>query len=272
MAQVPASYIKNKPVDYDGEIFACMQMPVVIAGLAVPPPSLGVFALLEVIESPVVADFAKAQAHDCLRALDIAVRRREAAEDVRQWAKNRDLYDPLDPSKWTAWDIRIAKLAESPDLRIADFALLRSHLMDVTFEGYGMIPQLGSGSSPYLFGAEAIANMVRLCGATNMSYGQLLWELPLCLVGHMAQIAARAAGVKGVSRPKDLADIKRQLKLADSRIRRGKLHPWQKKEPHMYPLDNAQVEAHPEIEVEFNLAMKAYLARQRKKLKGHKRK
>jgi hypothetical protein len=273
MAQVPARYIKDKAIDYDGEIFACMSLPVRVAGIQLRPPSIGVFALLETIESPVVANFAKATAFDCYRALYILKHGREAACEVRDWlaAGGRKKVKPEDETTWLPWDKRVASFAEFNPTDLFEFAALHRLLMDNSFGGFEMIPQIDPGCSPYIFGAESIANTCRLAAsATNYTYDEILWDLPLCLVGHIAAVAARGAGVKGVGRPKDKADIKKQLKAAAKRERTGKLHPWQKAEPHCYPLSKEQIEANPAIEKEFNAAMKTYLAKLRKK-KGRRK-
>jgi hypothetical protein len=53
----------------------------------------------------------------------------------------------------------------------------------------------------------------------------------MVLLGHAVASNARQNGTKGVARPKDKADIRKQLILATAREYKGELHPWQIAEP-----------------------------------------
>jgi hypothetical protein len=267
--QVPARYIKNKEVDFDGEIFACMNLPFCIAGLEIRPPAIGVFSLLEVIDSLFIKDFAKSDAMDFCRALYIAHCRKAAAEDVRGWIKQggRENFRVKDPNVWIDWDRKVAKFADEiniSSLSPADIAAFKNFLTENTFNGYDMIPDSGQSEwMPYLFGAETIASLMLTCGAAGID--EVIWEIPLCLVGHMAACTAKRNGIKGVARPQDETDMKLQFKLAYERESKGELHPWQIAEPENpnFELSEAQIKARPEIKAEHIALLEAKLANKR---------
>ena len=112
---------------------------------------------------------------------------------------------------------------------------------------------------PYLFGAETIAAVSMVSGVLNIPYTEVIWNVPLCLVGHIAACEAKRNGVKSVTRPKDDADVRLQLKLANERESKGELHPWQTFEPENYPLLAKQIKARPEIEKEYFSLLEARL-------------
>lgn len=269
MASIPAKYIKQKSIDFDGEIFACMGLPFAIAGIEIPPPAIGVFSLLESIDSRVVNDIKNASAMDFCRALYIAHFGKESAADVREWIKQGGKQPH---GKLLPFDVKICGFADKyklGEIELPELYAFRSFLLENSFNGYEMIPDSGGGSfMPCLFGAQTIASIALTCGISDMN--KVLWEIPLCLVGHMAAVTAKRNGVKGVEIPKDEADIKLQQKLADERELKGKLHPWQIAEPDnaLYGLSEMQKKARPEIKTEFNNILKDFLRAKRLKQDG----
>ena len=265
MASVPARYIKDKVVDYDGEIFACLNLPLEMAGLKIRPPSFLVFSLLETVDSLFIKDFSKCDAMDICRALYIAVHVENCAGDVKAWieAGGKTKFKADKPDTWLAWDKKISDWADENKLEklaLSDFVNFRNFLIANSFTGYEMIPDTGGGSyMPYLFGAETMASVVITAGY------EAIWKMPMCLVGHMAACKARSNGVKGIDRPKDEQDIKLQLKLACERETKGELHPWQIKEPDQYGPTEEQIKARPEVKTEWNTLLKAHLRAKREK-------
>lgn len=278
MAEVPARFIKNKEIDYEQEIFSCLNLPFLIAGykagffhrlfrdcrpvpLEIQPPSIGVFSLLECIDSMFIKDFSKSTAFDFCRALYIAYYRREAALEVKQWihAGGKKQFKAEDSSTWLFWDRKIALFADkiqAGKLGVDDIIAFRRFLTVDTFAGYEMIPNnSASPFMPYLFGAETIAGIATMGEKLNCTYDQVIWDVPLCLIGHIAAVEAKRNGVSGVSRPKDEEDIRLQLKLAREREEKGELHPWQLEYPEIYPLTSKQKAIRPESEKEYNDAL-----------------
>lgn len=282
MAEVPARFIKNKEIDFDQEIFSCLNLPFVFAGydagffhrffrdcrpipIEVHPPSIGVFSLLEVIDSLFIKDFSKSDAFDFCRALYIAYYRKDAAIEVKQWIQDggKDKFNFDDVSTWLFWDRKIAKFAEKihvERLGLEDIKAFRRFMTVDTFAGYEMIPNSSASPwMPYLFGAETIAGVAMMSEKLNCTYDQVIWDIPLCLIGHMTAVEAKRNGVKGVSRPKDEDDIRLQLKLAREREEKGELHPWQIEYPEIYPLTSRQKTVRPESEKEYYEALQKKL-------------
>ena len=273
MAEVPARFIKNKVIDYEQEIFSCLNLPFRIAGyragffhrlfrdcrpnpLEINPPSVGVFSLLECIDSMFIKDFVKSDAFDFCRALYISYYGRDAAMEVKQWINEdgKKKFKPLDKSTWLFWDRKVALFADKINagkLGIDDIVAFRKFLTVDTFAGYEMIPDSGGSFMPYLFGAETIAGIAMMSEKLNCTYDQVIWDVPLCLIGQMTAVEAKRNGIKGISRPKDDADVKLQLKLAREREEKGQLHPWQIEFPEIYPLTEKQKKIRPESEQEY---------------------
>jgi hypothetical protein len=268
MAMVPAHHVKWKTVDYDGEIFACLGVPCVIAKHSFKPPSIGVFSLLEVIDSKIVNDFQHFSLMDFYRAAYILIHRQESAEDVREWKRDKgaERFEGQ-PSDWHPFDKKVYAYFKDTEFTVSDMINFRSFLLDNTFAGYEMIPNsCPSGNRPYIFGADTLASIVRaLLGSGIPIVGGVIWDLPLCIIGFISAARAAENGVKGVGRPKDLDDIKLQLKQANERESKGELHPWQIEEPHIYRPSEIQEKANPDIKRLHNDALKAYLKKERDK-------
>ena len=290
MAHVPAQYIKYKKVDFDSEIFSCLNLPFYIGGyslgiwhwlfkdcrplpLEINPPSIGVFALLEVIDSKFIKDGANSDAIDFIRALYISYYGRETALEVREWVQSggKDKFKFEDKSTWLPWDFKLSLFSDkihAEKISVEEIVNFRAFLIENTFNGYEMIPDSGQGTYlPYLFGAETLASVSMLAGKLNIPYEDVIWNVPLCLCGHIAACEAKRNGVKGVERPKDKEDIKLQFKLANEREARGELHPWQIAEPDNanFALSEKQIQARPEIKKEFTAILKAHLRAKRAK-------
>jgi len=287
MAEVPARFIKNKKIDFDSEIFSCLNLPFTVAGydgglfyrifknckplpLEIQPPSIGVFSLLEVIDSLFIKDFSNSDAMDFCRALYISYYRKDAALEVKEWVQSggKSRFKADDVKTWLFWDFKIAKFAEkihAERLTLKDLIAFRNFLTVDTFSGYEMIPNMGGGAwMPYLFGAETIAGVAMVSEKLNIRYDDVIWDVPLCLIGHIAACETRRNGVKGVTRPKDEDDIRLQLKLANEREAKGELHPWQISRPDIYPLTAKQEKARPEIKKEYADAFKSFLKEKEK--------
>lgn len=269
MAQVPASYIKDKAVDFEAEIFACAGVPRTFCGIEVLPPPVGVFALLEILDNRFVGSPATATVRDFTEALYVTHRRELAAAAVQSWQVGKGerlAFDVDDKATWTPWDHEVVKFAARIDGKFQpeDMAAFSDWLMGPTFGGYEMIPPSSSGGV-YVFGAEAIAGCV---ARGHGSAFEAIWRTPLCLSGFIAANEARSAGTKGVGRPKDPADIKAQCDAAVVREAAGELHPWQIAEPDYYGLEPAQVQARPAVSGEFAAILKAHLRKKRGEVKS----
>jgi hypothetical protein len=269
MASVPANYIRWKEQDYDGEIFAALAIPVVIAGHTFRPPSVGVFALLEILDSKIVSDFEGAAIIDFYRAAYVMIFRENCAASVMQWKREGGAELFSGPAKnWHQWDKDVCDYFANTDFRPSDFIEFRKLLMGATFAGYEMIPDNGPSSHrPYLFGADTIAQICRNLSGMGITMREMIWEAPLCLCGFISASAAKENGTKGVGRPKDPESIKSQIAEANEREERGELHPWQVEEPNIYRPTEKQIKANPEIVKQHNLELKKYLKKMRESKK-----
>jgi len=253
MAEVPAAYIADLPVDWRAELAACLRVGTRVAGAVVPAPTLGAMALLEWIDSRAVARPWEADHLDCLRALYILASGRGAADVAMQAGGpgcslarfgDRAAYCRLD---WAALEWG----AERTDGRLVGAGELLP-LFDAAFAGWRTIPPSGGGGGEYLFGPESIARVLLICAPLNLTAAALLWETPLCLLGHLAAAVAESNGTKGVARPKDPADVKRQLAASAERERTGEIHPWQRDHPDRYGPSAEQLKARPAIQAELH--------------------
>lgn len=226
MPEVPAAYIKNKPVNFVAEIFGCLGSPLGVGSLVLPPPTAGCFALLEMIDSRFFRDYRTASFLETGRALAIFRLGRGAVGMVRDYVDDRP--DELDAAAQTAMEDGGPELVD----RLAEVA---EWLLVSPFTGYEMIPGGTRSATQFLFDGVILGSIAMLGGKyAGLTPMATLWEVPLTLLGHIAQVTARANGVQGVGRPKDPDDIRLQLKLAGERDARGEPHPWQIDDPEHY--------------------------------------
>ena len=238
-AVVPSRYVKKAEYSGDSEIFACLDSPAMIEDEPIRPPSIGVWAMLEAIESPFVNQFGNGlDLIHCYRALYINRFRKESASDVYnfRFIHDRDKeFDYDDESTWSILDkksIAYADVAKFDLVDIKNWWDIRI-FFDLSFNGYSMLPSTGGGGSEYLFGAETMGGIVSGLGASfpSRSLDELLWETPMVLLGHATAALARSNGTKGICRQFCKQDIRKQLILATAREYKGELHPWQLDEP-----------------------------------------
>ena len=217
--RVPASCIANKPVDFVEEIFSCLAVPLTVGKLTLPPPVLGCFALLEMIDSAYFRKPERASFLEAGRALAIFRHRREAAAWVRAFVEDQP--EALDNAARATMKAGGAALLD----RLPEVS---RYLLESPWTGFEMIPGGSRTATAFLFDGVALGALALLgSSCAGVSAEAALWEVPLTLLGHLAAANAKANGKEGVSRPKDPDDIRRQLKLARERAERGEVQPWQ---------------------------------------------
>lgn len=255
MASVPGRYIKFAPIDWDGELFAAFGLPFRFpGGLTVPPAPFGVWAMLEIIDSRWIKSPASADLFDVYRALYICVNGSAAAPMIQDWLANGGREQPPNidnPDTWTdfdkavfAWGTKnLSNSDQAPDVLLRFYEFLA-----LSFSGYAMIPGAAAAASEYIYGADTIGAVVAAMGdKLNLTPNKIIWETPAALIGHVAAQTAKQNGVKGVGRPKDINDMKRQFKMANERDEKGELHPWQIDDPLFNPPNPKQIKARPDI-------------------------
>jgi hypothetical protein len=228
MAEIPTAYVKDKPVDYESEIFALLGEGVRVGDYHFAPPSLGVWALWELLDSPIIHGSEDASYGDFLRLLWVNTVRRAAVPHVREWV---DVGKPK-VGEWSAMDTEVASWAALtlPDEATLD-ELARLEIIaqiPLCYTGYETIPSTGESTGEWLFAGEAFG---AICSQSPAEFDTLIWDVPMTLNGHITAYRAKFNGTKGVSRPKDPEDIVLQLELANEREAKGELHPWQEIDP-----------------------------------------
>jgi hypothetical protein len=233
---VPVSYCKLK--DYDGaeETFSCMNLGLRIGNAVIKPPSIGVFSLMESTNNPFPVDFTKTSTIQQFHALYFNEFREHAAELARDWAyEEPPEFDPENEETWTELDKASMVYVDHLGMQGVDLTSVETwekilQLFGTSSNGFEMVP--GSGGSRYWFGGETIGAMVAGMGAElNVSAHDVMWNTPLALIGFMQAAKAKENGVKGVCRPRDRADMRRQRILAYLRELHGELHQWQIDKP-----------------------------------------
>ena len=229
MAHVPEVYVKDKAVNYEREIFAIMGEGVRVGGWHFRPPSLGVWALWEILDSPIIKGEDATQG-DYLRMLWVNDVRRDAVEEVALWV------DVGKPKPGEFCELDIAVLAWAEDVQLPEEALtdaVRDEVLEqmpLCFTGYETIPGKNDGGTtgPWLFAGESFG---AICGTDAAAADRLIWDTPMTLHGHVTANRAACAGAKGIARPKDEEHVKAMLAESNEREKRGELHPWQIKDP-----------------------------------------
>jgi hypothetical protein len=236
MACIPPAYCKDKAVDYDREIFSILGNGYRSGCFHFAPPSLGVWSLWEIIDSPLIKDYSTASVGDFFRLCYINHARREAVALVSQWVDDGKPGLP-DGHGIGAWRsacsldraaIKYSRTIPRDVMTDAGQAQIIKQI-DLCGSGYDMFPSNGEAPSRhYLFAGEAYGS---ICYHDIVNHDRLIWDVPMSLVGHVAAHSAIVNGAKGICRPKDKQDILLQFKMANERENRGELHPWQIERP-----------------------------------------
>jgi hypothetical protein len=244
MPGVPASYIKTAPVDWKLEFLSSAGGSLRMGRAVLPAASFGVWALLELIDCDFLHPQKEPTAGGAIVAAFIAANGK-ATIPLVQASLDAGLEGvALDLDNLNADDklgCAAVKWAEENNLQPDDFIVLRDWL-NVAFAGFGMIPS-GSGGSEFIFGLDSFGAIVAAVGADmGAGYEDMLWNVPLCLIGHAVAQKSKQNGAKGVARPKDPIHMREQLDEAQRRHDAGLLYEWQEKEPLRYDLDGHENE------------------------------
>jgi len=283
---VPADLLRTKYYDGDGEIFSMLGAPLIVEEQHIPAPSLGVWSLLETFNCPFVNKFNEALPMDAWRAMYINEYRAghpwkwwrpNAVEEVRQWVTDEgpETFDVNDKKTWKPWDHKVYRYATKLKFDInyvGHYEDIRLWF-ELSFNGYEMIPKSAGGGSAYWFGAETLASMMAAIGAcTNCTPHQLLWETPMCSVGHTAAQLIRINNPKAsIARPKCPDHIKQMFEECIERAKLGQLHPWQKAEPTQYPLDQLQAYLNPDLPAHYRKMQKEAADRKQEETKANRK-
>jgi hypothetical protein len=242
---VPAQWIRDAAVDRPGEFFAAVGLPVVIAGVPIPPATFGVWALLELLDCDVFHPRKEATPWGCVVAFYVAAHGRQAAPLVQQ-AVAAGVHEspPLLTNMQTDDKLTIASIhfANSANFAARHVEPLCEWL-NLAFTGFAMLPGKGGGSE-WLFGVEKLGGIIAALGAElNAMPEEIAWEIPMTVIGHAAAQKAKQNGTQGVARPKDVKHFAELLAEAKERAAKGLLHPWQEQYPEIFRTLGHETEA-----------------------------
>ena len=261
--RIPASLVPRAPVDYDAESRQILGQDLVLSdGFRIPPLTPARLIALELVSSafflhPESCAWIDAAAAivlaTCKRSLVAELTRPDGAPDTE--SRGVSAFPALDRTARAWLDAHREALEH-------DYAQICAWLLVVPFYGFSMRPGRPGGSAKYFFfdgefvGA-VIAPAAKLL-ATPVEF--VLWETPLCTVGHAIAQQDASLGVNGVVRPPDIAALDRMTAEAEAREKAGQLHFWQYMDPVNYPLTDAQANANPALVPLFAQIREAFTA------------
>ena len=233
--KIPASLVPRAKLDYDAEAAQIIGQDLILSdGFRIPALTPARLIALELISSEFFMHPDTCDTLDASAAIVLVTCERclvpEYTGDPERLRKSA--------ASWLA--------AHADALKI-DYARVCSWLLDVPFYGFAMRPGGDSGRAKYfifdgVFVGGVLAPAAKLL-ATPLE--MILWETPLCAIGHAIAQQDASLGVKGIERPPDLAALDRMMAEAEQRERTGLLHEWQYMDPVHYPLTETQANANP---------------------------
>jgi len=249
--KIPASLVPRAKVDYDLEARAILGFPLLLSdGTVVPPLTAGRLISLELVSSKFFLYPNSCDPADAAAAVIIATVPRELLRELTSGTKALDRYA-------AAW------LASHGETLAQDYERIVNWLLVIPFLGFNMRPS-GTPAAPREFwfdGSFCGAVLAPACRMLGVTFGQILWDVPLCLVGHAVAQHDAALGVHGVERQPDPAALDRMMQEACERELRGELHPWQRIDPIHYPLTATQAAANPDLIGQWDTIMEEWRQR-----------
>ena len=228
MASIPDRFIRDKEVDYESEILSCYGVGIETHGLYLPPLTIGVMSMLELLDNKVLKG-EESTVFDYAVIFYLIKKKQKALPLVAKYI--RGYKKPLELRVRLFMIVNKISLLSMPRLK---------ELLETAFTGFDMLPR-GGGSSGYLYGSDTIANMLfTCCDKLNKSDSEVMWEVPLTLIGHITAVNAINNGLKGVARRKDDEHLKKLFTKCKEWDAQNKLHPWQWLEPDIYHLEPYQ--------------------------------
>ena len=209
----------------------------------VPPPTFGVWALLELADCDFVNPNAEATAYGGVMAAYIAATGSAAAPFVNAYAAKDEKPTGLEEAVSQECPLmsRAVVWAESIGATGDDYLALSDWLY-CAFAGFQMIPG-GEGGGDFVFGLDSYAAMAVTAGeALGVRWDELMWQTPLVVVGHAVAQRAKQEGTKGVARPKDKEHLREMLRTEKQCVAEKRLCPWHEQYPLAYPLEHEVTE------------------------------
>lgn len=195
-------------VDYVAEMFAFLNVRRTFGRVALPPPTLGVFALWELADCQFFRDPWGCSFNELGRALWICKERQNAAQAVERLVYADD----------TAAIDRGAEqvlITGGEDL-VNNLPELITYIHTSPWEGFRMIPTEGNEEEPaqFLFDGAKLGMLCAMGAEAGASPFQILWEISLTQLGHFAAAIGKRTGTEGIERPYDHEDVVSRMKAA----------------------------------------------------------
>ena len=205
---VEAAACRKAQIDYIAEMFSFLEIPRCIGPIKLPPPTLGVFALWELVDCQFFRDPWGCPFNELARAIWICNKREHAAPAVARvvYADDAAMLDA-----GAQFIIR-----SGGEELIHDLAEIITFLHTSPWEGFRMIPpgEEEDDPSPFIFDGAKLGSLCAMGAEAGLTPFDTLWRTPLTQLGHLAAALVKRSGTKGVERPYDEEDIIRLLEAA----------------------------------------------------------
>lgn len=261
----------QKDIDYDTELMAAWGIPFQAGGRLIPPPSIGVFGLLEIIDSRWFKARRECSILDLYKVAYVCFHREECAPEIWKWAREKGRENVVDIENFDTfkpWDIKVWKWATEQD-SYGDFRLDHDRLTNGDFDnfllmyksGYDRLNQSDSGEEKiYVFGADTQISIAKmLCETLNVNLFDALWRVSLCAAGMAAMAQSKSNGGKINGRPVDAEILGKMKAQCRERDEKGELHFWQITNPGKWPPTTEQAIKNPKVFEQFDEQRKWYV-------------
>lgn len=272
--KIPASLVPRAKLDYDAEAAQIIGQDLILSdGCRIPALTPARLIALELVSSEFFMHPESCEALDAAAAIVLCSCQSSMIQELTTAAPRAgaepgtaEVEAPASSPRGLSAFPKLQKAAASwlaahADALKTDYARVCSWLLDVPFYGFAMRPGGDSGRAKYfifdgVFVGGVLAPAAKLL-ATPLE--MILWETPLCAIGHAIAQQDASLGVKGIERPPDLKALDRMMAEAEEREKAGQLHPWQYMDPINYPVTQTQVDANPELIPVFDAIRDAFL-------------
>lgn len=218
---MPSSWVKYRKLAVWMEAMQVAGCPLACGYLAIPAPTVGALSLLELSDNQFLRDWSTASVMELARAVAILQKGRTAILPV-----SLAIGDQPEQLDGLARDV----LRAGGDAIVEHMMEIHQWISDVPWYGFDMIPRggddQGDGGTSFVFDGAGQIWLIQPGLAAGLGIEAATWEVSVCRLGHLAQVQAKAAGEKGVRRPDDHDDVRKQLQLARERAAAGIPQPW----------------------------------------------
>jgi hypothetical protein len=258
--KIPASLVPRAAFDYEAEAQQILGHDLILSdGLHVPPLTAARLIALELVTSRFYMDPFGCEPMDAAAALVICTCRRAVLESILD--QHLFSHGTADGAGGALRTLAASFLMAHADAMRRDYSRLVAWIRLVPLYGFDMRPKHPAPTREMIFDGEFVGSVLAPAAkllATPLE--MILWDTPLCVIGHAIAQQDAALGTKGVERPPDTSVLDRMTSEAEAREAAGELHPWQYIDPVNYPLTETQAQANPELIPVFDAILQEFLA------------